>query len=219
MNSFVLGFVSSLAATAFTVCIGLVGTARIRRVPTILLSRATGLGIREIFRQQKLANAVLAVDLGKARWVKVLAGRGNELTRDSFRTVWDYADSRLESVQILLPNPALGPRSHLADRETEMRRHDSGFKPGLLGEQVQANIEYISTVAAQRSNIELRVYDAPNIVRIVLTDKVAYLTPYTGSEHGRNSPCIVFMHPSPMYDFSMRMFSTTWARAVPACMD
>lgn len=57
-----------------------------------------------------------------ARWVKVMAGRGNELTRDSFQAVWDEADSRLESVQILLPNPDSGADSYLAHRESEIQK-------------------------------------------------------------------------------------------------
>jgi hypothetical protein len=215
MTNFVLGVVSSLVATVLTVTVGLIGAARMRRLPIALLSRVSGLGIRQSFRQQRLANAALGQDLEKARWVKVLAGRGNELTRDSFRTVWEQADFRLDSVQILLPNPGLGNGSFLADREAEVRRHDAGFKPGLLAQQVSANIDYISSVASLRSNVELRLYDAPNISRIVLTDKVAYLTTYSPGEHGRNSPCLVFTSPGPMYDFSLRMFSVTWARAVP----
>jgi hypothetical protein len=214
MTNFALGVVSSLIATLLTVAAGLVGAARMRRIPIALLSRVTGLGIRQSFAQQKVANAELAGDLAQARWVKVLAGRGNELTRDSFRSVWEQADSRLDSVQILLPNPSLGDGSFLADREAEIRRHDSGFRPGLLSEQVRSNIEYISAIASQRSNVELRLYDAPNVCRIILTDKVAYLTTYTAGDHGRNSPCMVFTSPGTMYDFSLRLFSVTWGRAV-----
>lgn len=214
MANFILGVVSSLVATAITVIGGLVGLHRMRRLPVAALSRFTGLGIRQIYREQKVANVDLGKDLSRARWVKVLAGRGNELTRDSFRVVWEGAGSRLDSVQVLLPNPNVGSGSFLAAREAEIRRLDAGFRPGLLAQQVQANIEYISNISAQRPGVELRVFDAPNISRIILTDKVAYLTTYSNAEHGRNSPCIVFTNPGAMYDFSLRMFSVTWAHAV-----
>jgi hypothetical protein len=88
MAGFILGIVSSLAATALTVTAGWFGSRRMRHWPVAALSRITGLGIQRSYSQQKLANLDLGADLARARWVKVLAGRGNELTRDSFRIVW-----------------------------------------------------------------------------------------------------------------------------------
>jgi len=216
MAGFILGVVSSLAATALTVTAGWLGSSRMQHLPMLLLSRITGLGIQRIYSQQKTANAYLGADLASARWVRVLAGRGNELTRESFHSVWKEADTRLEWVQVLLPDPRPGTASCLADRENEIRRCDAGYEPGLLARQVEANVQYVMAVAGKRERVALRLFDAPNICRIIVTDRVAYLTTYIATDHGRNSPCIVFSRPGPMYEFALRIFLTTWDRAIPA---
>lgn len=216
MGGFILGVVSSLVAAFLTVAVGWLTSKRLRHWPLIILSAMTGLGIRRSYTRQSQANLDLGADLAKARWVKVLTGRGNELTRDSFRLLWREAASRVESIQILLPDPYIETGSCLADRESEIRRYDSGYQPGLLGQQVKSNIEYISTISSKRRNVELRLYNLPNICRIILTDEVAYLTTYTANEHGRNAPCTVYRHPGSMYEFATRIFSTAWAQAIPA---
>lgn len=216
MIGFVLGIVSSLAATALTVVAGWLGSKRMRHWPVAALSKITGLGIQRSYPQQKLANLDLSHDLAAARWVKVLTGRGNELTRDSFRQVWQEADTRLESVQVLLPDPGPGAGSFLAAREAEIRRYDAGYQVGLLSDQIRANINYIATIADKRDRVELRVFDLQQVCRIIVTDRVAYFTSYSASDHGRNSPCAVFSNPGPLYDFALRMFNVTWERAAPA---
>lgn len=62
----------------------------------------------------------------------------------------------------------------------------------------------------------MRVFDLQQVCRIIVTDRVAYFTSYSASDHGRNSPCVVFSNPGPLYDFALRMFNVTWERAVPA---
>lgn len=215
MIGFVLGIVGSLAATAITVAAGWLGSKRMRHWLVAALSKVTGLGIQRTYPQQKLANVDLSHDLARARWVKVLTGRGNELTRDSFRQVWEEADTRLESVQVLLPDPGSAADSFLAAREAEIRRYDTGYRAGLLSEQIRSNIDYVATIATKRDHVHLRVFDLQQVCRLIVTDRVAYFTVYSAGEHGRNSPCVVFSHPGPMYDFALRMFNVTWEHAVP----
>ncbi|MEV4294271.1 hypothetical protein [Microbispora rosea] len=216
MNEFLLGVGSSLVATALTVLGGWLSIKRLRRWPIAMLSRLTGLGIVRLYSYQKQANSDLGDDLADARWVKVFAGRGNELTRDSFRSVLEGTGRRLESVEILLPDPDAGPSSWLSHRESEVRRHDAGYESGLLAEQVRANISYLLAITNQTHHVQLRMYDLPNTCRIILTDRVAYFTPYEARAHGRNSPCLVFRSPGLLYDYALRIFSTAWERATPA---
>lgn len=109
-----------------------------------------------------------------------------------------------------MPNPSLGPDSWLARREADIQQVDPGIYPGLLAEQVRANASYVLTVARQRENVALRFYDLPNIYRVIVTDNVAYLTIYSNTEHGRNSPCIAARRPGLMYDLALLLFSTAW---------
>nr|WP_221473430.1 hypothetical protein [Planomonospora venezuelensis] len=203
-------------ATALTIAGSWAFSTRSRQWPVALLSRVTGLGVRYVFPRQRLAAQQLAAELARARWVRVLAGRGNELTRDGFASVWEDAGRRLESVQVLLPDVDLGSDSWLARREAEIRRVDLGFSPGLLTEQVRTNAAYVSEVARHHENVLLRFYNLPNVHRIVITDNVAYLTMYRQTEHGRNSPCVVARRPGLMYDYALLLFATAWDHSRPA---
>ena len=176
---------------------------------TVLLSRFTGLGIQRIYKRQKSANLSIPTELSRARWVKVLAGRGNELTRDGFISVWARAVCEICS-NFVAQSLSLGPDSWLARREADIQRIDPGIHPGLLAEQVRANASYVLTVARQRENVALRFYNLPNIYRVIVTDNVAYLTIYSDTEHGRNSPCIAARRPGLMYDLALLLFSTAW---------
>ncbi|GAA1376635.1 hypothetical protein [Catellatospora chokoriensis] len=209
MNDFTLGVVSSLVASAIAVVGGWLVTRQGRRWLTRQLSTLTGIGIERTYDHQTLAAADLATDLAQARWIKVMAGRGNELTREAFRLVWLDATGRLEFVEVLLPDPRPAG-SWLDQREREVCRIDPAFRGGVLRDQVCNNIRYVRQIAQRHDRIRLKLYDLPQVARVIVTDRVAYLTPYAAHLHGRRSPCLVFRNPSPLYDHALRLFSTAW---------
>ncbi|GGP18273.1 hypothetical protein LDL08_44610 [Nonomuraea glycinis] len=213
MGEFVIGVVSSLAATALAVVGGMALSPRVRSWPALLLSRFTGLGISRVHPRQRVATEDLTAELGKARWVRVLAGRGNELTRDGFVALWEDEGRRLEFVHVLLPDTNHPSGSWLEWREDQIRRIDPGFSRGMLAEQVDINAGYVREVVADRDNIELRRYNLPNLHRIVITDRIAFLTLYRRAAHGRDSPCIVAPRPGLMYDYALQLFATAWDHA------
>ncbi|GII62305.1 hypothetical protein Skr01_23900 [Sphaerisporangium krabiense] len=211
MEEFVIGVVSSLVASMIAIMGGIALSPRMRSWPTLLLSRFTGLGICRIYQRQRVATEDLAAELSKARWVRVLTGRGNELTRGGFAALWEDEGRRLDFVQVLLPDTEHHPASWLEWREDEIRRIDPGFSCGMLAEQVEINASYINQVAADRGNIEMRRYNLPNLHRVVITDRVAFLTLYRRAAHGRDSPCILAPRPGLMYDYALNLFTTAWS--------
>ncbi|WP_113704999.1 hypothetical protein [Nonomuraea lactucae] len=212
MREFIIGVVSSLAATTVTVIGGWFGLSWPKRFAIRLLSRLTGTGIVRVYPQQKIANAALAADLRKARWVRVLAPRGNELTRDSFQALWQGEAEHVESVQVLLPDPA-DTGGWLRAREEDLRGTDPGFEPGLLAKQVSANVDYLNAIAARNPMVALRLFDAPHTCRVIATDRVAYFTLFTGRGHGRNSPCLVVASDGIMYEHALALFAQLWRAA------
>ena len=76
MEGFILGVASSLVAALLTVGAGWLTSKRMRHWPLAVLSVTTGLGICRSYARQSQANLDLGADLAKARWVKVLTGRG-----------------------------------------------------------------------------------------------------------------------------------------------
>ncbi|MGI5268688.1 hypothetical protein ACQEUU_06020 [Nonomuraea sp. CA-218870] len=213
MQELIIGIVSSLLAGGITVAAGWLGLAWPRRVLVRGLSKLTGVGVERSYAKQSAANSDLAADLRGARWIKVLTGRGNELTRDSFQLVWQAGNPVLEYVHILLPDPD-DPGGWLARRVREVQRADPAFGDGLLADQLRANIRYLDAVSGRDTRIELRLFDAPHTYRVILTDRLAYFTPYQPGVHARNSPCLVFRSGSAMYDHLLRSFDIMWPQAV-----
>ncbi|MEV0136503.1 hypothetical protein AB0H83_49780 [Dactylosporangium sp. NPDC050688] len=213
MHEFVMGIATSMTASLIAVLLSWSSTRAGRRWLMRRLSNLSGSGLHDAHRQQRLAGETLRADLGRARWVKVMTGRGNEITRETFQSVWQNAGSRIESVQVLLPQP---DATWLGRRASEVTRHDPGFAEDLLRIQVIGNIRYVAAHAARADQVELRLFDLPHTARVVITDRVAYLTPYAAHEHGRSSPCLVYGNPSAMYEYCLRLFSVAWDSATAA---
>ncbi|WP_244950325.1 MULTISPECIES: hypothetical protein [Streptomyces] len=203
-----------MAASAILVVLGLLRGARPLWWLIAAFSRYTGTGLGRVYRHQSAAEQDLAHDLRRARWVKVLAGRGNVLTREVFSSLWSEGPSP-QSIQILLPDPDPREDSWLDRRSQEVSRFDPGFTRGLLRSQVRTNIEYLARVTQTRDGIEVRTYNLPNNCRVIATDRAAYLTFYSDSAHGRNSPCLYARAPGILYTAALRQFDATWAHATP----
>ncbi len=214
VTTFIFDVVSSLIATFVAVAGGWALSKRARRRLTAIFSWLAGLPIDHVYQRQELASADLAGDLTKARWIRVLAGRGNELTRDTFTSVWAGTARTQQMVQILLPDPRPGPNSWLTRREADVRRLDPGFSPGTLAQQVSTNAAYVAAAASRQGNVSMRFYNLPNQYRAIITDKVAYLTLYGGSAHGRHSPCIVARGPGLAYELALSLFTLAWQHSM-----
>lgn len=208
MVAFLLGVLSSMLATLLMLTAGWARTGRPRWWLVRLLARLTGTGILRAHRQQRSAEPELTRELAQARWVKVLAGRGNALTRDAFAPVWA---NKGVPVQVLLPNPARGRNMWLERREEKLARADSGFGPGLLRSQIRTNVTYLGNLARQNRALDLRLFDLPQAFRVIVTDRGAHLTFYGERAHGRHSPCL-FLHPDGvLYEAALGLFELTWS--------
>ncbi|MGI3201755.1 hypothetical protein ACRJ4W_31805 [Streptomyces sp. GLT-R25] len=104
MNAFLLGILSSLATSALLLALSLLLAARPLWWLTAACSWFTGTGLHRVYRRQTSAEQTMRQDLARAQWVKVMAGRGNILTREAFAPLWSGTISPA-SVQILLPDP------------------------------------------------------------------------------------------------------------------
>lgn len=214
MTGFLLGVLSSLAASTIVLVLGLLRGSRPLWWLVALGSRCTGTGLGRVYRHQSAAEPDLARDLSRARWIKVLAGRGNVLTREAFSPVWTGA-LPMDSVQVLLPDPHPGAGSWLERRSRDVGMFDAGFTPDLLRRQVETNISYVSRAAGAQRNFELRKFDTPHTCRVIATDHFAYLTFYSSSMHGRNSPCLYARAPGVLYAIALQLFDATWVGSSP----
>ncbi|MFC1442171.1 hypothetical protein ABUW04_28355 [Streptacidiphilus sp. N1-10] len=214
MTAFLFGILSSLAASVIALTLGLLRGSRPLWWLVTVCSWCTGTGLRRVYRHQSFAEQDIARDLSRARWIKVLAGRGNVLTREVFSPLWSGASS-VDSIQVLLPAPHPQGDSWLDQRSNDLHRFDPGYSPELLRDQVRANIDYLTHATRTRSNFELHEFNLPNICRVIATDQVAYLTFYSSSTHGRNSPCMYVRAPGILYSIALQQFDLAWTNSSP----
>ncbi len=88
MNAFLLGILSSLVTSALLLGLSLLRASRPLWWLTAACSWFTGTGLRRVYRRQASAEHHMRRDLARAQWVKVMAGRGNILTREAFAPLW-----------------------------------------------------------------------------------------------------------------------------------
>lgn len=214
MTAFLLGVLSSLVASGVVLVLGVLRGSRPLWWFVALGSWCTGTGLGRVYRHQASAEKDIARELERARWIKVLAGRGNTLTREAFSPLWS-GEFALESVQILLPDPSTRDNSWLDRRAYDVCRFDPGFTPSLLRNQVQTNIDYLEHVSHTQRNFELRSFNLPNTCRVIATDRAAYITFYSRASHGRSSPCLYVRAPGLLYSFALQHFDSAWVGSSP----
>lgn len=215
MTAFLFEVLSSLAASGIVLILGLLRGSRPLWWLIPAISWCTGTGLGRVYRNQSSAEPDIARDLERARWVKVLAGRGNMLTREVFSPLWT-GERPLESLQILLPDPSARADSWLDRRSHDVCRFDPGFTPNLLRNQVQSNIDYLARVSRSQRHFELHSFNMPNTCRVVATDRAAYITFSSSSDHGRNSPCLYARARGLLYTIALQQFDSAWADSSPA---
>jgi hypothetical protein len=215
MTPFLLGIGSSLVASAIILGFGLLRGSRPLWWLIAACSSFTGTGLRRVYRHQSSAEQDIARDLRRARWIKVLSGRGNVLTREAFFPVWS-GELAPDSVQVLLPDSQVRGDSWLDRRSHDIGRFDPGYTPDLLRSQVRTNVDYLAHVTSSRNNVEIREFNLPNTCRVIATDQAAFLTFYSSSTHGRNTPCLHVRAPSLLYTIALQQFDIAWMHSSPA---
>ncbi|MGW1789383.1 hypothetical protein ACWCO0_10850 [Streptomyces tubercidicus] len=215
MTDFLFGILSSLAASAIVLALGLLRGSRPLWWLFAACSWCTGTGLGRVYRHQSSAEQDIARDLNRARWIKVLAGRGNVLTREVFSPLWS-GELSPESLQVLLPDPRPQGDSWLDRRSHDICRFDPGFTPDLLRNQVRTNMDYLAHASRAQRNFELRIFNLPNTFRVIATDRAAYLTFYSSSSHGRHSPCLYARAPGLLYSIAVQQFAAAWMNSSPA---
>ncbi|MFI6250230.1 hypothetical protein [Streptomyces sp. NPDC051016] len=206
MNEFWVGVVSSVLASAALASLGWVVSPGARLKAKRVVLKSVNAEIVETFATQRDAATEISARLTGAREVRILAGRGNELQRDSFRGLWAEADRK--ELKILLPDPEVsGPGSWIDDHQQEALGYDGGQGDQMIAENIRNNVQYVRNRIARLDRSEIGLYDLPIIARLVITEKWAFITPYSNRRHGEDSPCIMVAAGNPVYELAERMFA------------
>lgn len=143
--------------------------------------------------------------------VYIFAGRGNELRKDTFESLFSKRpNNRRVDLKILLPNPKQDDVRHnwLERREAELSSIDDGFHKDMLTTEIYASIKYLKEYE-EKAFLNLKLFSFPHIGRIILTDESLYFTPYSGDEYARDNPIYKFRK-GDVYKSYERLFNCVW---------
>ncbi len=186
---FILNIIASLIAGALLLGIISIVSKWARWVLTGVLGRILNIDVECVFSNKTDAMADLQREIKRAKTVRILASRGNELQREPFASIFhERPKERKVQVEILLPRTTLleGEYDWTAQRDCELSEFDPAFGNSLLHKQIEINADFLAPYIASKA-AELYRYNSPHIGRIILTDRFAYYTPYHSDWHGSDS--------------------------------
>lgn len=210
-DSFVWSVLASITAGVVLLIAGTLLSRRLRWLLTGVLGRLLKVEIDYVFASSRDAQDDLAAAISRAHDVRILVGRGHELQRPTFSSL--FADRPAHGgphVRILLP--ASAPRASTVDwtgqRETELQAFDPAFGRGLLRQQIEGTASFLAGYPAP--GVEVRYFEAPHLGRLIITGEEAYLSLYDARRHGRDSR-VHKIRRGDLYDGLARYFDLLWA--------
>ena len=112
-------------------------------------------------------------------------------------------------IWILLPDTS--DNKWIKIRTSEVSASGVGYTEKAFIGAIESNIEFLYTY---KGLIKIKLYDYIHIGRIVLTDRVAYFSPYLVSTYGEDVPVYKYTVNSTKYNWIMRLFHEMWSIAV-----
>ncbi len=210
-DSFVWSVLASITAGIVLLIAGTLLSRRLRWLLTGVLGRLLRVEIDYVFASSRDAQDDLAAAISRAHDVRILVGRGHELQRPTFSSL--FADRPAHGgphARILLP--ASAPRASTVDwtaqRETELQAFDPAFGRGLLRQQIEGTASFLAGYPAP--GVEVRYFEAPHLGRLIITGEEAYLSLYDARRHGRDSR-VHKIRRGDLYDGLARYFDLLWA--------
>jgi hypothetical protein len=209
--TFVVNVIASMVAGLLVILIAGVFSRTARDVLVTVFGRLLHIDVDTVFRNPREAAPDIRQELDRSAEVELLTGRGAELQRETFSSLFEAGSGgRRRRIRILLPQTT-APKTidWTADREAEVAAFDGAFGSGLLREQIKTTERFLRRYV-ETGSIELRSFNYPHIGRILLTERSVYFTPYRSDAHGRDSRVIKYRRGGDMYDHFRRLFDKLW---------
>lgn len=212
MNEFIVGILTSLIGSVLIIFFSTIVFKNARRLLLGLLSRLLEVDIDYVYKNKEQSLKRVKIELENAIWVKIFTGRGNELQREAFQSIFNKKIiNKASKVQILLPNISVYEKcfDYLNQREKELSEFDSNFGDILLQTQVQTIYSYLDKFIS-KGVIEVKKFNVPCIGRIVITDRCLIYTPYQVGKYSRDCKVYIFRRNDTLYDNLNRFFDQVW---------
>ncbi|MDM8550999.1 hypothetical protein QUF72_13010 [Desulfobacterales bacterium HSG2] len=211
METFLSNFLASIVAGIVIIIGAALFSKKAKWIFTGLVARLMDIDIDSVYESKKEAQHDLRADFKKSKHVAILTGRGNEFQRDTFGQLFSRALNNSVHVRILLPETSLkhGEYDWTMQRDEEVAKFDQAFGKGVLGKQININVEFLQKYL-ESGEVELRRFNYPHIGRIIITEKYAYFSPYLAHAHGRDAKIYKYRRGGEMYENYQRLFEQLW---------
>jgi hypothetical protein len=219
MNDFIVSVLSSIVAGIILIVITAFISRSFRDVLFITLNKLIGSDIAGFYRDSDELQEELSEDLKHTRHVYFFAGRGGELSRRTFDSLFNRPKEKMVKIRVLLPqtNPPETEYNWTKQRCSEMNKFEPGSGDSLPS-QIESNINFIK-FKVPHQDINIRLYNVPHTSRIIITDKFAYFTPYLSDQHGKNTPIYKFYKGGNMYKHLKRFINQVWDASLEPIKD
>lgn len=208
MASLLSSILGSLVAGILLIVIAPIVSKKARHIMTLIFGSLLGIDVLYVYHDFREAQTDLMSDLDNSSFIKMIAGRGNELQRETFNSV--FRDKEAVNFKILLPRDGRNPSlDWIRLREMELETIDKGFKQDTLRNQIRSVAKFLENYIANNS-VELKYYDAPHIGRVILLQNCCYFTPYKTNAHGANCKIIKYKRGGETYETFDRLFDLLW---------
>ncbi|NEP56383.1 MAG: hypothetical protein F6K31_05080 [Symploca sp. SIO2G7] len=208
--NFLLSILASIIASTIMLVVASFLSSKFRWILITILNALVRGDIETIFPNARRAQDALMADISKSKRVWIFAARGGELSRETFSPLFKRTKQYPVELRVLLPitNIPAGQYDWIELRSREIEQFDPG-SGNVLRTQIDANA---MTIAARQphGDTKIRRYNAPQIGRIILTDRYAYFTPYQPDSYGKNSAMYQFRYGGPFYRSLLRFFAQVW---------
>lgn len=170
-----------------------------------------GFGVLNVYPNQVAAESAISSALERARTLDVLSLRGLGLLglRDSLLTSAILRRSGDLTIRVLLLNPQ---SKYVVERCREVSEDVGAIRNGIL-----VACHGLSELKRTHSvSIEVRLYDAPPVWRLIFMDDRLFMSMFVNAMHGHNFPMseVVYTGPLSLYSGFRKHFETLWASSL-----
>lgn len=209
VSDFILSVSASIIAS---VIIGFIVSKPFKKRAIGLILNLIDFDLTYIYKNKKASIEDIKRDVKTSSKVYVYAGRGGELRRDTFSSIFhERPTNKKIDIKILLPdnNVSNGNFDWVAHRDKEISIFDPAHGNKLLKDQISNTIQFLVEYKS-KGLIDLKQCNSIFIGRIILTDKFAYFTSYRNDRHSRYNKIYKFKYGGEMYDNYERIFNLLW---------
>ncbi len=213
MRDFIIGAIASLVASIILILIAYY-FKNMRTLLINLLGKLVRIDIDRVYSNAKEAQSDIMKTIEKAKTIKMLMGRGNELQTETYNHLLQLP-KKYASVQILLPKTIINESEFdwVRARENEIIEFDNAFTDNILREQINVTIKFLQNTVKNNPNFELRFFNAPHIGKIVITDQYLFYYMMEKNSHGRECTMYRCKLNSNTYNSFLRLFDILWTNS------